>query len=134
MPSLILLFNHRLTAPQEADARQSLGVARIVAPPPEIQALWSQVPPEPESIVNFLAPVSVWLAATARPGDFVLIQGEFGATCLMVKKAFALGLIPVYSTTRREAIEEHTEDGAVHIRHTFSHQRFRQYDPCPSGE
>jgi 2-methylisocitrate lyase-like PEP mutase family enzyme len=40
-PALFLLFNHRLTSVQEADALASLGVGRIVAPPEAIQHLWS---------------------------------------------------------------------------------------------
>ncbi|MDP2105478.1 MAG: CRISPR-associated protein Csx20 [Desulfobulbaceae bacterium] len=129
-PALFLLFNHRLTRVQETDARASLGIRQIVAPPEAVQHLWSAVPPEAESLGEYLAPVVAWLAAQARPGDFVLIQGEFGATCALVSEAFRLGLAPVYSTTRREAVEEHDADnGRVHIRHTFSHVRYRKYEP-----
>lgn len=81
-PTLFLLFNHRLTRFQEEDARNSLGVERIIEPPLEIREFWSQVPPEADSLEEYLAPVFVWLAAMARSGDFVLVQGEFGATWL----------------------------------------------------
>jgi len=107
----------------------SLGVARIVAPPEAVRHLWSAVPPEAESLEEYLAPVVAWLAAQTMPNDFVLIQGEFGATCALVREAFRLGLVPVYSTTRREVVEEHDADGRVHIRHTFSHVCYRQYAP-----
>ncbi|OGQ86296.1 MAG: hypothetical protein A2512_04965 [Deltaproteobacteria bacterium RIFOXYD12_FULL_56_24] len=127
-PSLILLFNHRLTAPQEADARASLGVQRIVEPPPEIQTIWSQVPSDPDNLADWLTPVADWLAGVAKPGDFVLIQGEFGATFRMVSEAFRLELTPIYSTTDRKAVEQHLEDGSVQITHTFSHVRFRRYE------
>lgn len=126
-PSLFLLFNHRLTAQQEADARASLGVTRIVSPPSAIQSLWSEVPSEADTLTGYLAPVCAWLAEAAQPGDFALIQGEFGATWQMANQALNLGLIPIYSTTRREAVEEHGEDGRVHLRHTFAHVRFRKY-------
>ncbi len=125
--SLFLLFNHRLTGQQADDARASLGVGRIVAPPEAIQSLWSQVPPEIDDLGPYLAPVFTWLAAEARPGDFVLIQGEFGATFLAVREAHRLGLIPVYSTTSRQAVEEHLPDGRVEISHVFGHVRFRRY-------
>lgn len=127
LPVLFLLFNHRLTPPQEADARAVLGVTRIVALPREIQVIWGQVPPEADEISSLLAPARDWLAAQAAPGDFVLIQGDFGATCLMVNAAIRQGLIPVYSTTRRQAVEERMEDGSVHLRHIFTHVRFRRY-------
>lgn len=127
-PSLYLLFNHRLTAVQEADARASLGVGRIIFPPEEVQALWSQVPPDSDDLAPYLAPVFTWVASQGRPGDYLLVQGDFGATGLAVRQAFALGLIPVYSTTSRKAVEEHHPDGTVHVRHTFSHVRFRRYE------
>lgn len=132
MPKLFLLFNHTLTAAQEADARQALAVSHIIEPQGEISARWAGVPPAADSLGGWLAPVFSWLADNADPGDFVLIQGEFGATWLAVHRAFALGLIPVYSTTDRQAIEEHLPDGSVHIRHIFQHIRYRRYEPQPS--
>ncbi len=128
-PALILLFNHTLTNAQENDARESLGVSKIITPPADIQQLWSQVPPDTDDLAGHLAPLFVWLNSVARTGDFVLVQGEFGASCLAVKESFRLGLIPVYSTTRREAFEEHLPGGRVEIRHVFSHVRFRRYEP-----
>lgn len=125
--SLLLLFNHRLTGQQADDARASLGVGDIIFPPESIQALWSQVPPEIDDLGPYLASVFAWLAAAARPGDFVLVQGEFGATFLAVGEAHRLGLIPVYSTTSRQAVEEHLPDGRVEISHVFGHVRFRRY-------
>jgi len=129
MPKLIVLFNHTLTAAQEADARAGLGVEDIVEPPDDIKKAWANVPPEPDDISGWLAPVRKWLLAVARSGDFVLVQGEFGATFQMVGFCFARGLTPVYSTTRREAREEHLPGGAVEVRHLFSHVRFRMYAP-----
>lgn len=125
--TLYLLFNHTLTEAQAADAYRSLGVSRIVEPPPAIRERWASVPPDLDDLADWLAPVFAWLAETARPGDHVLIQGEFGATCLAVRQAQRLGLVPVYSTTRREAHEEHMPDGTVHLRHIFAHVRFRRY-------
>ncbi len=126
-PTLFLLFNHRLTAAQEADARASLGVTSVVSAPRDILSIWGQVPPDAEEIGSFLAPVVSWLAATASPGDFILIQGDFSATYLMVSEALRLNLIPISSTTRRQAVEEHMPDGSVHLRHIFTHVRFRRY-------
>lgn len=126
-PTLFLLFNHRLTAAQEADARASLGVGHVVAAPREILTIWGQVPPETEEIGSFLAPVNHWMATAPRPGDFILIQGDFSATFLMVSEALRLHLTPISSTTRRQAVEEHMPDGSVHLRHIFTHVRFRRY-------
>jgi hypothetical protein len=47
--------------------------------------------------------------------------------CLAVGEAIRLGLVPVYSTTSRQAVEEHLPDGRVEISHVFSHVRYRRY-------
>ena len=60
-------------------------------------------------------------------GDYALIQGDFGACYIMVNFAFEQGLIPIYSTTVREAIEEPKDDGSVKLVHQFNHQIFRRY-------
>jgi len=126
-PRLFLLFNHRMGPQQAAQAREELGVREIVSPPPELQARWGQVPPELPGLQDYLAPLRDWLAKEALPGDYVLIQGDFGATYLMVRFAMERGLIPVYATTRREAQETVQPDGAVRLTHSFRHQRFRRY-------
>ncbi|MEA3280185.1 MAG: CRISPR-associated protein Csx20, partial [Thermodesulfobacteriota bacterium] len=59
--------------------------------------------------------------------DYVLIQGDFGACYIMVRFAFEKGFVPVYSTTRREAVEKQQSDGAVKLVHQFKHQVFRKY-------
>lgn len=128
MAKLILLFNHTLTPAQEADTRNTLLVETIVEPPSDIKFLWAQVPPEPDGIVEYLAPILTWLRSVASVGDLALIQGEFGATWLAVQEAFHLGLIPLYSTTRRKAVEEHLSSGDVAMQHIFSHVRFRRYN------
>ncbi|MGB9617843.1 MAG: CRISPR-associated protein Csx20 [Desulfomonilaceae bacterium] len=125
--ALFILFNHTLTVSQEADARQSLGVAAIISPPPEISRLWADIPPESDSLTDYLTPIYAWLTQEARPGDYVLIQGEFGATWLMVNQAMRLGLIPIYSTTRRVAEDVILPNGVVETRHRFAHVRFRRY-------
>jgi len=126
-PSLLLLFNHRITQQQEEAAHCSLRVDRIVAPPSGLKALWRQVPPELSEIYDYLAPIRQWLKAEANAGDYVLIQGDFGATYLMVAFAFDEELVPIYSTTYRKAIEEDKNDGSVEITHNFHHRIFRRY-------
>ncbi|MBC2712032.1 MAG: hypothetical protein HGJ94_13925 [Desulfosarcina sp.] len=126
-PKLFLLFNHQITVDQEADARKSLGVASMIEPPERIKDAWKRVPPNPPSIESCLEPVKSWLSEEAGPGDYLLVQGDFGATWLMVRFAFELGLIPVYSTTERLVKEERSSDGVVNATHTFRHRIFRQY-------
>lgn len=126
-PRLIVLFNHTLTESQREDARRSLGAGEILEPPAAVRSLWAEVPPELESLEDYLSPVRSWLVDCARPGDFLLVQGDFGATWLMVRFALEIGLVPVYSTTRRAAAEEPQPDGSVRLTHRFQHVRFRRY-------
>lgn len=128
MPDLFLLFNHAMTSVQETGARQDLHIDRIVSPPAAVQELWSNVPPELESLAQYLRPVLQWLEGEARPGDYVLVQGDFGACCLVARHARRLGCIPIYSTTYRQAEERHLPDGRVQLTHTFNHVRFRRYE------
>ncbi|WP_373500891.1 CRISPR-associated protein Csx20 [Desulfococcus sp.] len=125
--TLLLIFNHTFTETQKADALASLGVNRIVMPPEHIQAVWGQIPPDLPALSDYLAPVREWIVKQAKPGDHVLVQGDFGACYLMVQVAYEKGLIPVYSTTRREALETVQPDGTIKMVHHFKHQMFRRF-------
>jgi len=127
VPAIFLLMNHKLTDAQEQDARASLRVNRILELPMEHKQIWNQIPAEPDAIKPVLEPICHWLDQQARSGDFLLVQGDFGACHLMVKYAVEKQLVPVYSCTRRDAAEEHTPEGAVIMRHRFRHVRFRRY-------
>jgi hypothetical protein len=124
---LFLLFNHELTPTQRQAALEELGVGELTPLPPALQRLWRQIPAEVPELAAYLRPLREWLAAQARQGDFVLIQGDFGATCLMVQYAQEQGLIPVYATTRRVSRDEPQPDGSVRTTRCFEHRRFRKY-------
>ena len=125
--SLFLIFNHNITSVQETDARNSLGVQRIIDMPSDIKELWQQIPPDLSKISSWLNPVKDWLAQNSIINDYILIQGDFGACYIMVDFAFKIGLVPIYSTTRREAVEEHDNHGTVKLTHNFKHVMFRTY-------
>ena len=126
--SLFLIFNHEITPVQESDAYVSLGVQNIISMPEDLKTLWRQVPPDVSEISNYLQPVKDWLARESEENDYVLIQGDFGACFIMVNFAFEIGLIPVYSTTEREAAEEYKQNGVVKLMHQFRHRIFRRYE------
>jgi len=128
MSRLLLLFNHELNLEQEADARRSLHVDGFLYPPADIRDIWRQIPTEKASLGAYLNPVREWLRQVGEPGDYVLIQGDFGACFILVQAAFHRGMIPVYATTRREAIETRLPDGTVQLTHRFRHAGFRKYE------
>ncbi len=124
---LFLIFNHNLTDLQRRDAEINLDIDRIVDLPEHLKAVWRQVPPDVETIDVAIVPVADWLRENSRPGDYVLIQGDFGAVYQMVNIAFDLKLVPVYSTTAREATETLGPDGDIELTHRFRHVQFRSY-------
>ena len=126
--TLFLLFNHELTDLQRRDAEESLGVRRVIDMPPSLKELWRNIPPELETLSDYLKPVKQWLEGEAGKGDYVLVQGDFGATYIMVNFSFRNGLIPIYSTTERKAIEQTLSDGSIQLQHFFRHRMFRRYE------
>ncbi len=128
MPKLFLLFSHTLTDAQIADARRSLEVTEFVSLPEDLQARWSEVPPELERLDEHLQPIFDWLLEKAQTDDYLLVQGDFGAIYLTVSFALEHELVPVYATTQRNVVETRLPDGTVQVQRTFQHVRFRKYN------
>ncbi len=126
MPKMFLLFSHNLTNDQIKDAKENLKVNKFIYLPKELQNIWSNIPPEVEDITDYLKPIKEFLKNNANDGDYVLIQGNFGATYNMVNYAFENNLIPIYATTKR-VVKEVIEDGKVITIREFKHCRFRKY-------
>jgi len=123
-----LLFNHTLTDAQKADAMQTFG-AEVFEPLPEVlQKLWSNIPADidTDGLEAYLYEISLYLTTHLQEGDMALIQGDFGASCMMASLVRQLGGIPVYATTVRRAIETREGD-RVHKSSVFEHVRFREY-------
>lgn len=124
-----LLFNHRLTPDQVADAAQCLQTDEMHQHylPDPLQKLWSNVPPELESLDAYLAPITAWLDSVATAQDYVLVQGDFGATYWLVQHCKAQGYVPIYGTTARQTREVVEADGSIRKESIFKHVRFRRY-------
>jgi hypothetical protein len=126
--NMFLMFNHSLSKDQETDARHIWGTQlQFVELPRQLKALWAQIPADKEMLFDTLAPFRTWLEKASCPNDLVLIQGDFGATWLMVHYALNNNLLPVYSVTARQAREETAPDGTVKTTHLFKHRMFRIY-------
>lgn len=124
---MFLVFSHRLTPEQENDAQDVWGVTSFIAIPPGLKKIWEQIPADLENISNVILPIQQWVKREADKNDVVLIQGDFGATWLLVNFALRAQLIPVYSVTQRDAREVLQPDGAIKTTHVFKHRRFRLY-------
>ena len=125
MAKLFLLFSHQLTEAQRDDARESLGVGSgdIKYLPEDLQQRFSNAPPELASIGPWVQPLKDWLKQCAKPGDYVLIQGDFGVVVSLVAFCKEQGLRPLYATTAREVVME----GDGKKTSIFKHIRYRFY-------
>ena len=128
MPTLYLLFSHTLTDEQMADAKANLGVENFVPLPADLQQLFSNVPADLPDLDDYLQPLLDWIGENVFAPDYILIQGDFGATYSLVEfcKDFNYG-IPVYATTTRQSVDVRQPDGSVVTQRVFRHQRFREY-------
>mgnify|MGYP006921601698 CR=1 FL=1 len=126
MKKMFLLFSHSLTSNQIADAQDSLGVQEFVTLPQELQALWSNIPSDLETLSEYLAALKSYLRSSVERDDYILIQGDFGGVYEMVNFSKALGAIPVHSTTKRE-VDECMIHNKVKKTSTFEHVIYRRY-------
>ncbi len=124
---LILLFSHKLTKAQIQDAKTNMNITEFVSMPKELQNQWSNIPADLDTISEYLADIRLWLHDLEATNDYMLIQGDFGATYYFVNWAFKNKLIPVYATTKRIHAEKELSDGSIEIQKSFQHQMFRKY-------
>ncbi len=127
MPNLILLFSHTFTPEQISEAENKLKINEFINLPEKLQKMFSEIEPAGELNLEILRSIADWLGKTAKNGDFVLIQGEFGATVYLVDFCFHNGLSPIYATSKRVYEEKINDDGAIERKHIFKHVNFRRY-------
>lgn len=126
---MFLVFSHTLTPEQEKDARESLGVEQFTPLPADLQACWSNVPPDTGlGFDEYLAPLTEWLLRRSGPDAYVLVQGDYGATFFLVNLLLSTRRgKPVYATTERVHSEKTLPDGSVVSSKIFRHVAFRLY-------
>ncbi|WP_297446763.1 CRISPR-associated protein Csx20 [Desulfurobacterium sp.] len=127
MPKAFLIFSHELTKEQANELREKWEISHFAPLPEKLKGLWSNIPPELEEIKPHLLPILQWLERESNPKDIALIQGDPGAVYITVNKAFELGLIPIYATTKRIVRERKLPDGTVQQIRVFTHNKFRIY-------
>jgi hypothetical protein len=126
MKKMFLLFSHTLTNEQIEDAKKSLGVGEFVSLSDDLQKLWSNIPPDITDLDSYLKPIKDWLQNRVNKDDYVLIQGDFGATCKMVAFVKEIGAKAVYATTKRD-VQEKKIDGKIIKTSVFKHIIFREF-------
>ncbi|CAA6800743.1 MAG: Unknown protein [uncultured Sulfurovum sp.] len=124
--TLHLLFNHTLTQDQKEDAHKTLHIENIVYFPSGLLDIWREIPAQKLYIKDMLYGHYAYMSKACKKGDYILIQGDAGATFLMVQKALSLKLIPIYATTKRQAIEKVVKGKSIKTS-IFEHVLFRKY-------
>lgn len=127
MKKLILIFSHILTDKQVEDAKENLQVEDFLYLPKDLQRKWSLVPPDEKDITSITREIKVWLEEVATTEDYILVQGDFGATYDVVNFCRSKGFKAIYSTTNRRAKEVRREDGKIEVSHIFDHVMYRPY-------
>lgn len=128
---LLILFSHSLTDSQKSDIQKNLRIkeSNIVQLPEDLKIKFSKVPPDLKSIKKFSGQFTEWIKRNAEAGDYVLIQGDYGVSFLLVDFCLKNRLVPLYATTERIQQEEKNPDGSVTIKKKFTHKLFRRYEP-----
>src|SRR6056297_1136117 len=127
MVDLYILFSHELTDKQNKQIYKNYGIKDIIYLPGELIKKWKNIPVDEKSLVEFLGPFKSWIGENTRVGDYILIQGESGATYQMVNFAFKCDLIPLHATTKR--VNKEIKNGEEIItERKFEHVIFRRYE------
>ncbi|WP_207669336.1 CRISPR-associated protein Csx20 [Fonticella tunisiensis] len=124
---MLLLFSHILTQDQKVDAIKKLNIDEFIYLPEELQNIWSNINPYGELEIDKLNKIKEFIKKNIDKGDYILIQGDFGAVYHMVNFAKKEGFVPVYSTTKRAHKESTLDDNTVESIKLFKHVCFRRY-------
>ena len=127
MPRMILLFSHNLSNTQRVEAEQKFSIEEFISLPKKLQNIWSNIPADVESIVDFSEPIKTFLQQSTSQGDIILVQGDFGMVYNIVNFCKENKLIPIYATTIRDSIE-YEENNKMIKKSIFTFRRFREYE------
>lgn len=127
MKTVYLVFSHTLTAAQREELLRA-GISDAIALPEELQFQWSHVPAGQGAAIA--ARVAAYLDRNAKAGDWVLVQGAFGASFALADYCLQVGLVPVYAETERISSEVLGADGTVVKTSVFQHRGFVPYTRC----
>lgn len=122
-----LFFSHTLTDEQVNDAQESLGVQMFANLSEPLLNKWKNIPVDKESIKMFMEQFCEYIDNETTEGEYILIQGDYGAVYFLVNYSLKQRLIPVYSTTERKVITEKIGNKIVK-KSEFQHVRFRRYE------
>ncbi|WP_427338319.1 CRISPR-associated protein Csx20 [Caloranaerobacter sp. DY30410] len=124
--NLLVILSHELSDFQIEEAKSKLDVGTIKTLPDTLKEIWSNLNPKGELPVDKLNLIRDWVLKESYEEDYVLVQGDFGATFYIVDFCFKYNRIPIYATTARK-VEETKVDNKVVTKRVFVHENFRKY-------
>lgn len=122
-----IILSHTLTEEQTDYLKKVMGASEIAYFPNELKSKWQNIPPELDNLDEYLQIFFDWINKSFVKGDILVVQGDYGATYKLVNFAKSNGIIAVYATTKREALERKNEDGTITLERVFKFVRFREY-------
>ncbi len=122
---LYTVFSHTLSSEQFTDAQERFGVSEVVVFSDTLLKIWSNIPADKESIKPYLVPLWEHLKDVTKD-DYVLVQGDFGATYIVVEWVKSQGATAIYATTERNTVEKMLDGKSIKTS-VFSHVRYRRY-------
>ena len=126
MKKFIVLMSHDMSDKQKNDAYENLKVTKIIEAPTNIKKIWGNIDPISDLNTVKLDEIVSWIKENSNKQDYVLVQGEFGATFYIVDYCFKNNLIPVYATSIRR-VEETRQGEKVITNRVFVHEGYRRY-------
>jgi hypothetical protein len=123
---LLVVLSHELSDVQKKELEGDLKITEIILMPKKLKNFWSDVNPKGELPINEIKEITEWILKESRKNDYVLVQGDFGATYYLVDFCFKNERIPIYATTKRCVEEKKIEDRTI-INRVFKHVNFRKY-------
>ena len=123
---MILIFSHTLTEEQINDAKETLQISEYIYMPKSLQYLWSNVPSSIHDMKKYLNEIHDFIISNSSKNDYILIQGDFGATYNTVNFCKENKRITIYSTTKRQSKEIYRNNMVEKVSY-FSHLSFREY-------
>lgn len=123
---LLLIFSHKLNKRQKEEAKERFNISRFIELDPELLIKWMNIPPNLEDLKEYLEDLTKWIDQHGNPGDYALVQGDFGAIKIIVDYCISKRIIPIYATTQRKVTEEKSGE-VIKISREFEHVMFRKY-------
>jgi len=120
---MFVLLSHTITDQQKTDAKNKFAIDAFEILPIDV---WSQIPAEYKSVESSLVSLKQKILSESSRGDYLFVQGDYGATFNMVQFAKEIGVVPVYATSIRKAYEVVDGENITTVRE-FRHVRFRKY-------